>query len=76
MTIPADNVVNSSADISEEGYEPIGVVAIAPNVYGVVPESWSVDGGAQLLTYRARNITSRQVTLTIWYEILYIKVTS
>ena len=73
VTIKANNVVNSSADISEEGYTAVGIIGVAPNVYGVVPESWAVNQDTQVLTYRARNVTSRQVTLTLWYEILYIK---
>lgn len=76
MTLAASANVNSSADISEEGYTPIGVLGIAPNVYGVVSESWNVDQDTQVLHYRARNNNSKQISLTIWYDILYIKVTS
>lgn len=73
VTIQANGNVNSSADISEEGYTPIGVLGIAPNVYGVVPESWNVDQDTQVLNYRAKNNNNRQVSLTIWCDILYIK---
>lgn len=73
VTIQANGNVNSSADISEEGYTPIGVIGISPNVYGIVPESWNVDQDTQVLHYRAKNNNNRQVSLTIWYDILYIK---
>lgn len=76
VTIKANGNVNSSVDISEEGYTAVGIIGVAPNAYGVVPESWSVIQDTQVLYYRARNDNSRQVTLTLWYEILYIKVTS
>lgn len=75
VTVPANGTTNQTEDISLEGHTALGVVGWAPNVYGVVPERFNVvpDGDKNILIFRARSMRSGSTTLTIWFNILYVK---
>lgn len=75
VSIGANTTVNGKLNIEVSGYRAFGIVGIAPNVFGVIPERSDVGqvDGKDVVFYRFRNVTKSTVTVTLWFRVMYLK---
>lgn len=75
VSINANSTVNGTLNIEVAGYRAFGIVGIAPNVFGVVPERFDTSqvDGKDVVSYRFRNVATSTVTVKLWFRVMYLK---
>ncbi len=75
VSIGANTTVNGTLNIEVSGYRAFGIVGVAPNVFGILPERFDVGqvDGKDVVSYRFRNVATSTTTVTLWFRVMYMK---